>query len=102
MAINAIRDIGYEIALNKMPRLFNREARTLIIIFFRSLGPLVFVFTGSGNVSQGAQELFEHLPHEFVDVATLPKVAQKGSKIQIACLNCLNFRFKQSIWLRGN
>ncbi|VDO19729.1 unnamed protein product [Heligmosomoides polygyrus] len=44
----------------------------------RSLGPLVFVFTGSGNVSQGAQELFQHLPHEFVDVATLPKVAQKG------------------------
>ncbi|KAJ1350331.1 hypothetical protein KIN20_006098 [Parelaphostrongylus tenuis] len=62
-AINALRDIGYEIALGKMPR---------------SLGPLVFVFTGSGNVSQGAQELFLHLPHEFVDVATLPKVAQKG------------------------
>ncbi|KAK6030158.1 saccharopine dehydrogenase [Ostertagia ostertagi] len=62
-AINALRDIGYEIALDKMPR---------------SLGPLVFVFTGSGNVSQGAQELFQHLPHEFVDVATLPKVAQKG------------------------
>ncbi|EPB71355.1 saccharopine dehydrogenase [Ancylostoma ceylanicum] len=63
MAINALRDIGYEIALDKMPR---------------SLGPLVFIFTGSGNVSRGAQELFEHLPHEFVDVATLPKVAQKG------------------------
>ncbi|ETN81777.1 saccharopine dehydrogenase [Necator americanus] len=63
MAVNALRDIGYEIALDKMPR---------------SLGPLVFIFTGSGNVSRGAQELFEHLPHEFVDVATLPKVAQKG------------------------
>ncbi|PAV69441.1 hypothetical protein WR25_09044 isoform A [Diploscapter pachys] len=63
MAINALRDIGYEIALDKMPR---------------SLGPLVFVFTGSGNVSKGAQELFEHLPHEYVDVRTLPKVAKKG------------------------
>ncbi|KAK0398486.1 hypothetical protein QR680_002615 [Steinernema hermaphroditum] len=63
MAINALRDTGYEIALNKLPR---------------SLGPLIFVFTGSGNVSQGAQELFEHLPHEYVDVATLPKVAKKG------------------------
>ncbi|PIC37692.1 hypothetical protein B9Z55_016231 [Caenorhabditis nigoni] len=63
MAINALRDIGYEIALDRMPR---------------SLGPLIFVFTGSGNVSQGARELFEHLPHEYVDVATLPKVAQKG------------------------
>ncbi|CAI5448094.1 unnamed protein product [Caenorhabditis angaria] len=64
MAINALRDIGYEIALGRMPR---------------SLGPLIFVFTGSGNVSQGAQELFEHLPHEYVDVATLPKVAKKGA-----------------------
>uniref|UniRef100_A0A8R1UD23 Saccharopine dehydrogenase (NAD(+), L-glutamate-forming) n=1 Tax=Pristionchus pacificus TaxID=54126 RepID=A0A8R1UD23_PRIPA len=63
MAINALRDAGYEIALNKMPQ---------------SLGPLIFVFTGSGNVSQGARELFEHLPHEYVDVATLPKVAKKG------------------------
>lgn len=65
MAINALRDAGYEIALNNMPR---------------SLGPLVFVFTGTGNVSQGAQELFEHLPHEYVDVATLPKVVKKGRK----------------------
>lgn len=50
------------------------------MFFFRSLGPLVFVFTGSGNVSRGAQELFEHLPHEYVDASTLPKVAQKGRK----------------------
>ncbi|CAD5225372.1 unnamed protein product [Bursaphelenchus xylophilus] len=63
MAINAIRDAGYEIALNRLPR---------------SLGPLIFVFTGSGNVSQGAQELFRHLPHEFVDPSTLPQVAKKG------------------------
>uniref|UniRef100_A0A1I7X9Y8 AlaDh_PNT_N domain-containing protein n=1 Tax=Heterorhabditis bacteriophora TaxID=37862 RepID=A0A1I7X9Y8_HETBA len=75
MAINALRDIGYEIALDKMPR---------------SLGPLVFVFTGSGNVSRGAQELFEHLPHEYVDAATLPKVAQKGRNFdsQSGCLVC--------------
>jgi len=37
MAQNAVRDAGYEIALGCMPR---------------SLGPLTFVFTGSGNVSQ--------------------------------------------------
>lgn len=37
MAQNAIRDAGYEIALGLMPR---------------SLGPLTFVFTGTGNVSQ--------------------------------------------------
>uniref|UniRef100_A0A915N940 Alanine dehydrogenase/pyridine nucleotide transhydrogenase NAD(H)-binding domain-containing protein n=1 Tax=Meloidogyne javanica TaxID=6303 RepID=A0A915N940_MELJA len=52
MAINAVRDCGYEIALNRMPR---------------SIGPLIFVFTGTGNVSKGAQELFRHFPHEFVD-----------------------------------
>lgn len=37
MAQNAIRDAGYEIALGLMPR---------------SLGPLTFVFSGTGNVSQ--------------------------------------------------
>lgn len=38
MARAAVRDCGYEIALGLMPR---------------SIGPLTFVFTGSGNVSQG-------------------------------------------------
>lgn len=37
MARQAIRDAGYEIALGLMPK---------------SIGPLTFVFTGSGNVSQ--------------------------------------------------
>ncbi|KAI6211451.1 Alanine dehydrogenase PNT and Saccharopine dehydrogenase domain containing protein [Aphelenchoides besseyi] len=64
MAINAVRDCGYEIALDRLPH---------------SLGPLIFVFTGTGNVSQGAQEVFQHLPHEFVDPSTLPMVAKKGN-----------------------
>ncbi|XP_022888117.1 alpha-aminoadipic semialdehyde synthase [Olea europaea var. sylvestris] len=34
--------------------------------------PLVFVFTGSGNVSQGAQEIFKLLPHVYVDPGRLP------------------------------
>lgn len=38
MAFQAIRDTGYEIALGYMPK---------------SVGPLTFVFTGSGNVSKG-------------------------------------------------
>ena len=37
MARQAIRDAGYEVAMGMMPK---------------SLGPLTFVFTGSGNVSQ--------------------------------------------------
>ncbi|XP_057538815.1 alpha-aminoadipic semialdehyde synthase isoform X2 [Amaranthus tricolor] len=36
--------------------------------------PLVFVFTGNGNVSQGAQEIFKLLPHTFVDPSRLPEL----------------------------
>ncbi|WZY86254.1 alpha-aminoadipic semialdehyde synthase-like [Brassica napus] len=34
--------------------------------------PLVFVFTGTGNVSRGAQEMFKLLPHAFVEPSNLP------------------------------
>ncbi|KAL9261363.1 Alpha-aminoadipic semialdehyde synthase-like protein [Drosera capensis] len=36
--------------------------------------PLVFIFTGSGNVSQGAQEIFKLLPHSFVEPRKLPEL----------------------------
>ncbi|KAM5547089.1 alpha-aminoadipic semialdehyde synthase [Rosa sericea] len=36
--------------------------------------PLVFVFTGSGNVSSGAQEIFKLLPHTFVEPSRLPGI----------------------------
>ncbi|KAM3224413.1 hypothetical protein ACQJBY_057662 [Aegilops geniculata] len=36
--------------------------------------PIVFAFTGSGNVSQGAQEIFKLLPHTFVDAEKLPEL----------------------------
>ncbi|CAL1408934.1 unnamed protein product [Linum trigynum] len=36
--------------------------------------PLVFIFTGSGNVSQGAQEIFRLLPHTFVEPSKLPEL----------------------------
>lgn len=67
-AKQAIRDAGYEIALGKMPR---------------SIGPLTFVFTGSGNVSQGAQEMFAELPVEYVDPADLREVAERGSTSKV-------------------
>ncbi|CAG2186034.1 AASS [Mytilus edulis] len=63
-ARQAIRDAGYEIALERMPK---------------SLGPLVFVFTGSGNVSQGAQQVFQEFPHEYIEPEHLPKVAKHGA-----------------------
>uniref|UniRef100_A0A023GM86 Putative lysine-ketoglutarate reductase/saccharopine dehydrogenase n=1 Tax=Amblyomma triste TaxID=251400 RepID=A0A023GM86_AMBTT len=64
MAKQAVRDAGYEIALGMMPR---------------SIGPLTFVFTGSGNVSQGAQDIFESLPCEWVDPKDLPEVSEQGA-----------------------
>lgn len=63
-AKQAVRDAGYEIALGKMPQ---------------SIGPLTFVFTGTGNVSQGAQEVFSELPIEYVDAKYLREVSEKGS-----------------------
>lgn len=65
MARQAIRDTGYEISLGMMPK---------------SIGPLTFVFTGTGNVSQGAQEIFQDLPHEYVSVQALKKVSEHGCK----------------------
>ncbi|XP_015187447.1 PREDICTED: alpha-aminoadipic semialdehyde synthase, mitochondrial [Polistes dominula] len=71
MARQSIRDAGYEIALGAMPK---------------SIGPLTFVFTGSGNVSQGGQEVFQELPHEFVPPEMLRKVAEHGDTTKIyAC-----------------
>ncbi|CAG5121208.1 unnamed protein product [Candidula unifasciata] len=71
-ARQAVRDAGYEIALGRLPK---------------SIGPLTFVFTGSGNVSQGAQEVFQELPHEYVEPEYLPKVMCQGSMKKVyACV----------------
>lgn len=37
--------------------------------------PIIFVFTGTGNVSQGAQEIFKLLPHTFVGAEKLPEIS---------------------------
>ncbi|VVC45324.1 Saccharopine dehydrogenase, NADP binding domain,NAD(P)-binding domain,Saccharopine dehydrogenase, C- [Cinara cedri] len=72
MARQALRDAGYEIALGMMPK---------------SIGPITFVFTGSGNVSQGAQEIFQELPHEYVPPSMLQKVAEHGASTKFyACV----------------
>ncbi|XP_043944680.1 alpha-aminoadipic semialdehyde synthase, mitochondrial-like [Protopterus annectens] len=62
-AIQAVRDAGYEIALGLMPK---------------SIGPLTFVFTGTGNVSKGAQEVFNALPCEFVEPHELKAASVTG------------------------
>nr|XP_021150589.1 alpha-aminoadipic semialdehyde synthase, mitochondrial isoform X3 [Columba livia] len=62
-AVQAVRDAGYEISLGLMPK---------------SVGPLTFVFTGTGNVSKGAQEMFTALPYEFVEPHELKEVSRHG------------------------
>ncbi|KAG9144913.1 hypothetical protein Leryth_024026 [Lithospermum erythrorhizon] len=43
--------------------------------------PLVFVFTGSGNVSHGAQEIFKLLPHTFVEAGRLMELYGKAKNL---------------------
>ncbi|KAI9014374.1 Saccharopine dehydrogenase-domain-containing protein [Phycomyces nitens] len=38
----------------------------------KDFGPLVFGFTGAGNVAHGALDIFKELPHEFVAAKDLP------------------------------
>jgi alpha-aminoadipic semialdehyde synthase len=54
----------------------------------KEFGPMTFVFTGSGNVSQGAQHVFKSLPHEYVDPKDIPRIATSKSK----CSSELNTR----------
>ncbi|KAI8872471.1 hypothetical protein GQ42DRAFT_174340 [Ramicandelaber brevisporus] len=63
-AKNAVAIAGQAIAAEGLPRDFN---------------PVTFVFTGNGNVSQGAQEVFKHLPHEYVSPADLKYIATDKS-----------------------
>jgi alpha-aminoadipic semialdehyde synthase len=39
-----------------------------------SLAPMVFAFTGTGNVAKGAREIFDLLPHEYVQPEDLPQL----------------------------
>lgn len=59
----AVISVGEEIATQGLPA---------------GICPLVFVFTGSGNVSLGAQEIFKLLPHSFVEPSKLPELYAKA------------------------
>uniref|UniRef100_A0A3Q2FFP1 Alpha-aminoadipic semialdehyde synthase, mitochondrial n=2 Tax=Cyprinodon variegatus TaxID=28743 RepID=A0A3Q2FFP1_CYPVA len=62
-AIQAVRDCGYEISMGLMPR---------------SIGPITFCFTGTGNVSKGAQDIINELPVEYVEPPELKDVSVTG------------------------
>nr|XP_024367705.1 alpha-aminoadipic semialdehyde synthase-like isoform X2 [Physcomitrium patens]XP_024367706.1 alpha-aminoadipic semialdehyde synthase-like isoform X2 [Physcomitrium patens]XP_024367707.1 alpha-aminoadipic semialdehyde synthase-like isoform X2 [Physcomitrium patens]XP_024367708.1 alpha-aminoadipic semialdehyde synthase-like isoform X2 [Physcomitrium patens] len=50
--------------------------------------PLIFVFTGAGNVSQGAQEILNLLPHEFVHPSKLSELTDTSpSKVPVRGVN---------------
>ncbi|KAI9256769.1 Saccharopine dehydrogenase-domain-containing protein [Helicostylum pulchrum] len=55
----ALNRMGEEIVKNGTPKDF---------------GPLVYAFTGSGNVTHGALEMFKEVPHEFVPAQDLEKL----------------------------
>ncbi|GMN42705.1 hypothetical protein TIFTF001_011913 [Ficus carica] len=59
----AVISVGEEIATQGLPA---------------GICPLVFVFTGSGNASLGAQEIFKLLPHSFVEPSKLPELNTKA------------------------
>lgn len=59
----AVISVGEEIATQGLPA---------------GICPLVFVFTGSGNVSLGAQEIFKLLPHSFVEPSKLHELYAKA------------------------
>ncbi|OAF69919.1 hypothetical protein A3Q56_02349 [Intoshia linei] len=66
----AVREAGYEISLGNMPK---------------ALGPLIFVFTGSGNVSQGAMEVFENFPYEIIEPHDLKYISKHGCSNKLYC-----------------
>lgn len=54
----------------------NKQIQTNSVFQKDYFPPLVFAFTGTGNVSIGAREIFEQLPHEYISVKELPNLQQ--------------------------
>lgn len=53
---------------------------------FKDVSPIVFTFTGKGNVSKGAQEIFKLLPHEWIDVKDLKGFKSNRNDCVYGCL----------------
>jgi len=62
-AKSAVAEIGRKISQEGIPA---------------SLHPFTFSFVGSGAVFEGAREVFEQLPHEYVSPAELRRLVQQG------------------------
>eukprot|EP01064_Diplonema_japonicum_P018730 TRINITY_DN2741_c1_g1_i1.p1 TRINITY_DN2741_c1_g1~~TRINITY_DN2741_c1_g1_i1.p1 ORF type:complete len:957 (+),score=318.36 TRINITY_DN2741_c1_g1_i1:43-2913(+) len=45
----------------------------------REIGPLTFVVTGTGSVSQAAQQILHHLPCQYIEASELKNLCEKDS-----------------------
>ncbi|CAG8520244.1 11028_t:CDS:10 [Dentiscutata heterogama] len=64
-AKSTVKDIGATIADEGLPNDFS---------------PMTFVFTGTGNVSNGVQQIFKCLPHEYIQVKDLKECVMTPHK----------------------
>eukprot|EP00045_Choanoeca_perplexa_P012464 m.136057 g.136057 ORF g.136057 m.136057 type:complete len:897 (+) comp16019_c0_seq2:103-2793(+) len=64
-ARTAIQLVGHNILISGTPK---------------ALPPMIFGFTGAGNVTQGAMDIFQELPHEYIDPADLDAVRLTGDR----------------------
>ncbi|KAA3677305.1 alpha-aminoadipic semialdehyde synthase, partial [Paragonimus westermani] len=64
-AQQSVRLAGYEVARGRLPD---------------SIGPLIIVVHGDGNVSQGSQMILDSLPVRYIHPEQLNEVARNGSK----------------------
>eukprot|EP00043_Microstomoeca_roanoka_P028424 m.17948 g.17948 ORF g.17948 m.17948 type:complete len:899 (+) comp8398_c0_seq1:257-2953(+) len=62
-AKTALQLVGNNILINGAPK---------------AVSPLIFGFTGTGNVTKGALEIFEQLPHEYITSKDLELVISSG------------------------
>ncbi|EGD76105.1 hypothetical protein PTSG_00811 [Salpingoeca rosetta] len=62
-AKTALQLVGNNILINGTPK---------------AVAPMIFGFTGTGNVTQGALEIFEQLPHEYITAKDLEVVIASG------------------------
>ncbi|KAF3706121.1 Alpha-aminoadipic semialdehyde synthase, mitochondrial LKR/SDH Lysine ketoglutarate reductase [Channa argus] len=67
-AVQAVRDCGYEISMGLLPK---------------SIGPVTFCFTGTGNVSKGAQDIINELPVEYVEPHEMKDVSETGDVTRV-------------------
>lgn len=55
----------------------------------KEIAPLIFVFTGKGNVSKGAQEIFKLFPHEWIEPKDLKRFFDSGSGRRDVIYGCV-------------